>query len=1011
METDVSRGGAMKTVPVDHEVRERFAGELERNFSVIAPAGVGKTTLIVERVVRMATQDPERAVRDLPSLVVVTYTNKAAQEMQQRARVAIAARVHDGRVVAAFNQAFFGTIHSFCLLLLRRHGHVLGLPEAVSLVPDEERLWDSYVRARGAVVLREPSDAGLFRFFPVTDFLKLARSLRPAPPGDAPGERPPVPDLSAIEEFETNKTTHAKIEKSRLAARRWVEQLGREGGFQPLPVCASGSKPFVAEWNRVWQSWREWIRAMAVHHALAVAGDYRRFRMGRGELTFADQIELAAALFEHPAEARQIRQNRFRVVLDEAQDTDPVQFQVLLEVARPVEAKGRWAGGVDGPEPGRFCMVGDPQQSIYGDRADLGSYLEIQDWLVAAGAEKLRLEVTFRCAGEVVSHVNRSGRSLLDGTNGQVAYEPLTPAAGAPPGQVVCVRIEETDEPAETMWEKQRVEARQLADWLHRTGLDGLQARDWSRVAVLCPRKRWFVPLVTALQDQGFRVQIQSTHDIRRDRPAVRWMAALSHVLAHPSDAFETAGVLRDVFGLSDRKLAEYVRGDAERLVPGPRHDSADPVGSVLVRLGELAADVRTLPLYEAVVRVIAVTRLDGRLAVLPEEAAPTWRSDLDRILVEAARSEVKGMSWPDWADFLRRSLEEASDEPAADAGSIQLITCQKAKGLEWDAVVLPFLFRKIGERSPGYPRVVAQRPFGALVVALSKEDKEADAGPDRAKMQENQRLLYVAMTRARRTLVLVDDRVLFSKDKLSFAVIAGEDGALFDQAVKQPRPVSFREDRAAETVVRPVGSGPETLAKAVEHASVFIRRVLPSKLAHESGVEEPEVKLDLAPEEAAARGRAIGYGTWWHEMCERMPWADGAAAWQRVWEEMAGQCPDRDRGIREWTLLQACRPLMDLLGGQENRVYAEWPVLFPKEVSMCVEGIVDVAVFCPRTDSWTVIDWKTDQTGEEGPGLLIGRYGVQIGAYVEALEAMTGRRAVGTIYATRTGEWMELAR
>ena len=115
---------------IDDRARQCFACELNRNFSVVASAGSGKTRAITNRVVQIARSSV--ALEWLPQLVVVTYTNRAADEMQQRARQQI---LEDPKlsknpeVVDAFNRAFFGTIHSFCLKLLATHGHHLGLPQ------------------------------------------------------------------------------------------------------------------------------------------------------------------------------------------------------------------------------------------------------------------------------------------------------------------------------------------------------------------------------------------------------------------------------------------------------------------------------------------------------------------------------------------------------------------------------------------------------------------------------------------------------------------------------------------------------------------------------------------------------------------------------------------------------------------------------------------------------------------------------------------------------------------
>ena len=112
--------------PHDEFARARFASELDRNFSVVASAGSGKTTAITERILSIARSP--NAVKILPRLVVVTFTNRAAEEMQQRTRHALLQENLRSEVQMAFNRAFFGTIHSFCMKLLTDFGHYLGLP-------------------------------------------------------------------------------------------------------------------------------------------------------------------------------------------------------------------------------------------------------------------------------------------------------------------------------------------------------------------------------------------------------------------------------------------------------------------------------------------------------------------------------------------------------------------------------------------------------------------------------------------------------------------------------------------------------------------------------------------------------------------------------------------------------------------------------------------------------------------------------------------------------------------
>ncbi len=95
--------------------REAFTKRLNSNFSVIASAGSGKTRAIVERVIHLSSQ-ANHSGKDLSALAVLTYTQKAAQDMYERACKALSATQQSP---ISLHKAFFGTIHSFCLSLIQ----------------------------------------------------------------------------------------------------------------------------------------------------------------------------------------------------------------------------------------------------------------------------------------------------------------------------------------------------------------------------------------------------------------------------------------------------------------------------------------------------------------------------------------------------------------------------------------------------------------------------------------------------------------------------------------------------------------------------------------------------------------------------------------------------------------------------------------------------------------------------------------------------------------------------
>ena len=180
------------------------------------------------------------------------------------------------------------------------------------------------------------------------------------------------------------KEAATRSAKSQAELREWEKRYAGDWEFLRWPVCfSSGDGNFSSFGAQKFSPLRKWVSDRAICVAAEVQRDYRDFRLERGLVTYADQIALAKELLQHPIAAPRIREENFRVILDEAQDTEPAQFSVLLETTRPPKRQGDWMETRDDPpRPGHFCMVGDFQQSIYRDRADLPYYRAVHDALV-----------------------------------------------------------------------------------------------------------------------------------------------------------------------------------------------------------------------------------------------------------------------------------------------------------------------------------------------------------------------------------------------------------------------------------------------------------------------------------------------------------------------------------------------------------------------------------------------------------------------------------------------------
>jgi ATP-dependent exoDNAse (exonuclease V) beta subunit len=739
--------------PRDHSARRRFAEELDRNFSVVASAGSGKTYAITERIVQLARAG--NAIEILPKLVVVTFTHRAADEMQQRTRQRILEERRPPAIQAAFNRAFFGTIHSFCMKLLTNYGHYLGLPSPLDLVAeDDEELWEEFVQQHHHVGrnLSAETRAALFRLAPARQLMELGRNARSILSTNGKLGPCPAVDFSQVHTAISPPRSEETIASSKAELADWEERYRAGWEFVRWPVRSSSARDFLQRWDDAFTPLRAWVAEAALCVAGEVQRDFRDFRVERGLVTYPDQVSLADELLQHPTAARRLREENFRVILDEAQDTDPAQFSVLAEITRPPDATGRWLEAETAPPlPGHFCMVGDFQQSIYRDRADLNNYRAIHRALLRSDfADELEFSVTFRLDQQQLNFVNEIFRKLLNEKDGQVKFVELQPRPDVLPGQIIRVSLGVGLLPAGEKpkdYRKARIEADVLATWIKKTGIEKLRASTWRDVAILCPRKLWLRTMATALRRVGLPVAIQSESDLKGDNPAYAWLTALCTIMIDPENAYEIVGVLREVFGLADQDLAIFSEGDGKRFRIDAEFSVTGIVSSLLRLLTETRRQMQGRALFDAVKLLVEQTQLRQKLASLPREDFSDLEGELDTLLTLAAEAEARGATLSDFAEKLRLDFLLQRDVRRSTEDGIQLITAQKAKGSEWQAVILPFLGRGVIPPSPRYPCVIKIPGLNESLVALTKDDfpDEVRSATKTAVQQEMARVLYVA--------------------------------------------------------------------------------------------------------------------------------------------------------------------------------------------------------------------------------------------------------------------------
>ncbi len=359
----------------------------------------------------------------------------------------------------------------------------------------------------------------------------------------------------------------------------------------------------------------------------------------------------------------------------------------------------------------------------------------------------------------------------------------------------------------------------------------------------------------------------------------------------------------------------------------------------------------------------------------------------------------------------------------------IQLITSQKAKGSEWQAVIVPFLGRDLRVPSPRYPSLIKTPGSGEVIVALSKEDPsdELKKARELSQRQEMERLLYVATTRARHTLVLALDAELFldAKGELSrraqLKLLRGEAGgknvAQFDALRSAARPCELTSERRLQILENEELSqqlpeiDPKTVKTARARAADFVHKFNPSAYDAEIvGAADDENGTAIRPmirARSATDSPATLYGRWWHSLFEAISWKAGVAAAERLSKERQPHSPDRSRSAAEWKLVRALfeEPiLMRFISQETTHTHAEFPFAWSISPQAALEGVIDLLLIDRAAGKCLLIDWKTNRIAKGKEESMRTHYRPQIAAYWKAIHKITRLEVEAGLYSTSTG-------
>ncbi len=571
-------------------------------------------------------------------------------------------------------------------------------------------------------------------------------------------------------------------------------------------------------------------------------GTYQRLLAARGAVDFGDQVSLALRLLRESPSARDAVQRRFKYVLvDEFQDTNRAQAELVALVAAPHR---------------NVTVVGDDDQSIYKFRG-------------AAISNILEFRERYRAAKVVVLRRNyRSRAPILDAAYRLVRHndpDRLEVRAG------IAKRLVATRKGrAEPVRHEAFATATEESDWIAkdvaRRIAAGARARD---MAVLVRANAAADPILRSLNLEGIPWRFSGTSGLYA-RPEVKLLLSFLRAVADPGSSVDVYGLAAsELYGLDGEGLASIVQAARRRnrsvlevlqeLGRQPGVLRLDPqtraAGARLVAdLQRFTALAQERPAGEVAYAFMRETGWLKRLAEAGTVSAEEALSNLARFfdIVRAQSSLLPD----DRAIFLAphlATLISAGDDPATadidpDADAVAVMTVHKAKGLEFPVVYLPGLV------SGRFPATARREPLSLPVELVDETLSEGDY-----QLQEERRLFYVGMTRARDELVLTHAadyggararRVSpFVLESLDLPVAAGTAGAGAIAQRPLDRLASLERTEAAPAAVPRRADEPLTLSfYAIDD---YLTCPLKYKFAH-------LLRVPLAPHHSIIYGAAL---------------------------------------------------------------------------------------------------------------------------------------------------------
>jgi ATP-dependent helicase/nuclease subunit A len=1007
----------------------------------------------------------------------------------------------DSRIHAALRnmeRSDIGTIHSFAANLLRLYPLEAGVDpqfrEDDGAVFDRlfDDHWDLWLDQE--LSLRSRHAAEWQKVLPrceLDQIKALAKSmaaenvdLRPS----SPGERIPAAVADWLAELEAKaaglikRHPEDRLNEKLVRAARVVLSEFQKAGAISAPSPEESALLSEKTINRNVQGWSFEDAAMAQELVRAAKGlvkvdreltatlwcllapfaaDFRERFIREGHLSFDGLLVRARDLVRDQTRVRSELKRRYRTILiDEFQDTDPIQYEILLYLA---EDFGRTATEWRQVKlaPGKIFVVGDPKQSIYAfRRADIEAYLEVVEKIIKAqdGLE-CRLTTNFRSNAAILDVVNGTFENLIQPRGGmQPPYIPIHAAPGRTAAesaiQKIAVRKIIASAPEMNAETARRLEGQNLARWLKQEVLGKAvilnprgeqvpaQPRD---VAILLRKLTDIHDYLEPLRRQGIRYVVEGERHFYAAKEIIDAVNLLRAV-DNPHDRLALVGVLRSPLGgLTDQEIYELHRQnllDYRAAAKLAAHNFPPALALLYDTLARLREETRTLPIGVAVAHVFATLPVELLAACYfhGEQAV----ANLQKLAQQADVLGREGLiTFKEAIRQLERRVLDVKDEGESvlaeeTVDAVRIMSIHKAKGLEFPIVVLAGCQTGVeGRRSAAAEamfdwstgltglRIGSISDLAGLYIAEKTRHRDTE---------EQKRLLYVAMTRARENLIV---SCAPSARRSQGSFLSMLDGALGETIVgaNSSRAVSLGRgtvaiDVVTENLAPPSRKAAPATATAKSNWRSFVdawaRRTAVHEKAQRSAAFVTPTLIKRRQESATEAGARISepiyrqtpallVGELAHRFLQSWPFTARVNDFELPLRELIGRMlPSELASSRrkiESELLEIFRVFFESKAyddlARSHILGRELPLLMPWN-GRIMEGVIDLIY--EKNGLLYLADYKTDRSDRKHLTEAAARYSQQAEIYTQGVRQSLGRAPAGfKIVFLRLGEAVDL--